>query len=117
MPLTIPDRIKLVNELKLKDKSKLTDEEKKLIKLENNRRRRFEKRQNDNNFNEKCKEINKLYYNSDKGKQYHKNYYKNKVENENYREIINEKNKVKREEIRMILEEHKKLKKLINDKC
>ena len=116
MPLTIPARVKLVNELKLKDKSELTDEEKKLIKLERNRMRRLEKRQNDPDFNEKCKEINKLYYKSDKGKQYHKNYYKNKVENQNYREIINEKNKTKRQEIKMILEENEKLKKLINEK-
>jgi len=116
MSLTIAERVIVVKELKLKDKNELTDEEKKLIKLEHNRIKRLEKRHNDPEYNQKCRDVNKKYYQTDKGKQYHKNYYKNRVENENYRETLNEKNKIKREELIKLKEENKMLKEIINDK-
>lgn len=116
MSLTIAERVKLVEKLKLKDTSELTEEEKKLIKLERNRITRLEKRHNDPEYNQKCRDINKKYYHTDKGKQYHKNYYKNRVENENYRETLNEKNKIKREELIKLKEENKMLKEIINSK-
>jgi len=116
MSLTIAERVNIVKELKLKDKCELTDEEKKLIKLENNRTRRLEKRHSDPEYNQKCRDVNKKYYHTEKGKQYHLNYYKNRVENENYRETLNEKNKQKREEIVKLKEENKMLKEILNNK-
>jgi len=114
MSLTIPERVKLVEELKLKNTSELTLEEKKLMKLERNRITRLEKRHNDPEYNQKCKDVNKKYYKSDKGKEYHKTYYKNRVDTQNYRETLNEKNKIKRQEIIKIIEENKMLKQIIS---
>jgi len=113
MRINVEERLKIIEELNKKDKKDLTAEEKKLIEKEKQRVYRLNKRHNDLEFNERCKNYNKKYYHSQKGIDYHRDYYKNKVENENFLENLKEKNKIKREHYKHLIEENEKLKQVI----
>lgn len=114
MKIDVEARMAIINELNKKDKKDLTAEEKKLIEKEKQRVYRLNKRRTDTEFNERCKEYNKKYYHSDKGQNYHHEYYKNKIDG-GYLEVINERNRVKRENYKKLVEENEKMRKIIEN--
>lgn len=114
MKIDVEARLAIINELNKKDKKDLTADEKKLIEKEKQRVYRLNKRHTDIEFNERCKGYNKKYYHSDKGQNYHDEYYKNKVDG-GYLNVLNERNRVKRQEYKKLVEENQEMKKIIEN--